>query len=360
MTLEAPLPRRGSRPCRPLLCGYYGEHNIGDDALLAVLLRQLPQGTAPLVTAHDQQQVAERFGVDTCDRRSPAAVLAALRQCDALVFGGGSLLQDATSFTSLLYYCGLILAARSLGRPVLLWGQGLGPLKRRRSRLLVRAVLPFATAISWRDSASAGQARAWGVPSKLGSDPVWALQPVPWHGSGGPVVVCWRPVHQLEGPAWRPYLEALAQLATAARREVLWLPFHTGQDEGLLETLRCGQLLPEPLAALSRPISAADPQQAMQVFAAAGLVVAMRLHALILAALAGSPCAALSYDPKVAAAAEAIGCPCHDLAVAPLSELVQIWLNNLDRPLPSGPIEEQRRRAAVHQEVLDQLGTACG
>ena len=25
-----------------LLCGYYGEHNLGDDALLTVLLRDLP------------------------------------------------------------------------------------------------------------------------------------------------------------------------------------------------------------------------------------------------------------------------------------------------------------------------------
>ena len=25
-----------------LLCGYYGEHNLGDDALLQVLLEELP------------------------------------------------------------------------------------------------------------------------------------------------------------------------------------------------------------------------------------------------------------------------------------------------------------------------------
>jgi polysaccharide pyruvyl transferase WcaK-like protein len=30
-----------------LLCGYYGEHNIGDDALLAALLQQLPAGCTP-------------------------------------------------------------------------------------------------------------------------------------------------------------------------------------------------------------------------------------------------------------------------------------------------------------------------
>ncbi|MDP4706608.1 MAG: polysaccharide pyruvyl transferase CsaB, partial [Cyanobium sp. MAG_237] len=36
-----------------LLCGYYGEHNLGDDALLEVLLAQMPAGYQATVTAHD-------------------------------------------------------------------------------------------------------------------------------------------------------------------------------------------------------------------------------------------------------------------------------------------------------------------
>jgi polysaccharide pyruvyl transferase WcaK-like protein len=39
-------------------------------------------------------------------------VLKALGRCDALVLGGGSLLQDSTSFRSLLYYAALMAAAR--------------------------------------------------------------------------------------------------------------------------------------------------------------------------------------------------------------------------------------------------------
>ena len=158
-----------------LLCGYYGEHNLGDDALLTALLRQLPPQLTPLVTAHDQAEVRGRFGVATVDRRSPRAVLAALAGCGALVFGGGSLLQDATSFRSLLYYAALIASARLRGKPVLLWGQGLGPLKRRRSRALVRALLPLAQGITWRDPESAQLAQRLGRRAPVGSDPVWSL-----------------------------------------------------------------------------------------------------------------------------------------------------------------------------------------
>ncbi len=343
-----------------LLCGYYGEHNLGDDALLQVLLEQLPSGWTPLVTARDQQEVQQRLQVATTDRTSLKGVLASLGGCQALVLGGGSLLQDATSFRSLLYYTALILAARLQGKPVLLWGQGLGPLRRQRSRLLVRALLPLATAISWRDPASAALAASWGIDACSGSDPVWALPAGGWRGPGGPIVLCWRPVHQLAGEAWRPYLQALDQLAEAADREVLWLPFHREQDRGLLARLAGEGLLPAALQARSREVAVLDPAGALECFRSAGLVVAMRLHGLILAALAGSACAALSYDPKVAAAAAAIGCPCHDLAEPPGASPGQGWAERLDHPLPWQRIEELRRQTRVHREVLQVLGHTLG
>lgn len=56
-------------------------------------------------------------------RRDLKAVLSCLRACDALVLGGGSLLQDSTSFKSLIYYASLITAARFQGKAVVLWAQ---------------------------------------------------------------------------------------------------------------------------------------------------------------------------------------------------------------------------------------------
>ncbi|WP_216903200.1 polysaccharide pyruvyl transferase CsaB [Synechococcus sp. CCY 9618] len=341
---------------RALICGYYGEHNLGDDALLQVLLDQLPPVCLPVVTAHDQELVRDRFGVETIDRRRLAAVLAALSRCDALVLGGGSLLQDATSFSSLLYYGALMMASRLGGRPVILWGQGLGPLRRRRSRALVRALLPLATAISWRDGASALQARAWGVEAPVGSDPVWALPARTWSGRGGPIVLCFRPVHQLQGAAWLPYLEAVERLAVTADREVLWLPFHRDQDRGLLAGLGRQGLIGPALAARSRELAVATPEEALDHFQRAGLVLAMRLHGLILAALAGSPCAALSYDPKVAAAAAGIVCPCHDLEVPAGAALADIWSALLDSPPDRDGIEALQRSSQVHRSVLASLG----
>lgn len=354
---------------RVLLCGYYGEHNLGDDALLEVLLRQLPAGWTPLITAHDQALVRQRFQaqwptLETVDRRSPRAVLAALAGCQALVLGGGSLLQDATSFLSLIYYATLILEARRRGLPVLLWGQGLGPLRRRRSRLLTRLLLHQVSGISWRDAASARLAQGWGIAAAQGSDPVWGLSPLPWRGLGGPIVLCWRPVDQLDDAGWRLLLTALEQLAERVDRPVHWLPFHQHQDRDLLAQLQRRGLLGEALGHRSVVVVAATPEQAMQQFQGASVVVAMRLHGLILAALAGSPCAALSYDPKVAAAAEALGCPCLDLAQlaedpAPTTAeaLAASWQPLVDQPPDPTRREQLRADTRVHAQLLQRLSS---
>jgi polysaccharide pyruvyl transferase WcaK-like protein len=170
-------------------------------------------------------------------------------------------------------------------------------------------------------------------------------------------VLCWRPVNPLEGEDWGPYLQALDQLAEAAEREVLWLPFHRKQDRGLLTQLAGDGLLPAALQARSREVAVQDPAEAMECFRSAGLVVAMRLHGLILAALAGSPCAALSYDPKVGAAAAAIGCPRHDLGELPGADMVGSWRSQLDHPVSTGRIEVLRQQTRVHREVLQRLGS---
>ena len=355
-SLAAMLMPRTAAAAPLLLCGYYGEHNLGDDALLEVLLEQCPAASAVLVTAHDQPLVQQRFGVATVERRSLGAVLAALARCRALVLGGGSLLQDATSFKSLIYYAALITAAWLQRKPVVLWGQGLGPLRRRRSRLLVRALLPLVTAVCWRDPASAQLASSLGRSGDHGADPVWSSSPVPWHGRGEAVVVCWRPTPLLQGAGWAPWLEALERLAAEADRDVLWLPFHRDQDTDLLDQLQAQGLISKGLLRRSRQLQADTPQEAKAIFANASLVLSMRLHGLILAAVSGAPCVALSYDPKVQAAADALGCPCQSLdQPATPGDLLVSWRGQLDHPADPARLEQLRLQALRHRALLASL-----
>ena len=345
-----------------MLCGYYGEHNLGDDALLSVLLGELPSGWHPCITAFDRNSVLQlRSTASVVQRRSLVATARALMRVDALVLGGGSLLQDSTSLKSLIYYLGLLLLARCKGIPVILWGQGLGPLRRRVSRSLVRLVVPSVTSISWRDAGSLEMARRWQirVPMLMAADPVWSYPSQPWQGDCcGPaertgIVLCWRPTALLDQAGWLCLLQVVERLAEQHQLPVTWLAFHQHQDSMLPTTLEEQDCVPASLRRRSRFETAQSLDQVLGLMARAQLVLPMRLHALILAQLAGAPCAALSYDPKVAAAAGMAGLDCIDLAhLPPGDQLERRWQAQVMRPPSQAAIEAIKTDAAKHGEML--------
>jgi len=342
---------------RLLLCGYYGENNLGDDALLSVLLGDLPAGSRLWITAHDPEALAQLCPqARRVDRRSLRAVLVAIGQVDVVVLGGGSLLQDSTSFRSLIYYLVVIAVARLRGRPVLLWGQGLGPLTRRLSRCLVRAALPLCSGASWRDATSFSRARRWAprLPMQVAPDPVWQVPERSWTG-GGAIVLSWRPTPLLDARGWGCLLKALAAVAERLDAPVCWLAFHQHQDAPLLADLQEQQLVPDSLLRRSTTVVPTDLAMVFAQVRTARLVIPMRLHALVLARLAGCPSAALSYDPKVAAAAEMAGIPFRTLGQLPdATVLEQEWLALADVAPSAERITAIRRDAGRHGEQLRQ------
>ena len=137
---------------------------------------------------------------------------------------------------------------------------------------------------------------------------------------------------------------------------MLWLAFHGEQDRGLLAQLRSEGLLSPELERRSREVVPAHPREAMAVFSSAGLVLAMRLHGLILAALSGSPTVALSYDPKVAAAAKGIGSPCQSLdRPVKAKTLLESWRSCLDQPPATARVQALHSQAQQHRIIFEGL-----
>ena len=113
-------------------------------------------------------------------------VLKSLWRCDALLSGGGSLLQDRTSTRSLLYYLSIIQAAELFHKPVMLYANGIGPVQKPSNRCRVRRAVERAALVTLRDGSSARELQEMGVTRPdlhVTADPVFNLPPLP--GNGG-------------------------------------------------------------------------------------------------------------------------------------------------------------------------------
>ena len=104
-----------------LISGYYGFDNIGDESILRTLVSSLREhipDCSLTVLSHNPASTREKYGVEAVDRMSPMAILRAVKKCDMLISGGGSLLQDVTSSKSLHYYLSIIRCAEFFHKKV--------------------------------------------------------------------------------------------------------------------------------------------------------------------------------------------------------------------------------------------------
>ncbi|HEY3378259.1 MAG TPA: polysaccharide pyruvyl transferase CsaB [Armatimonadota bacterium] len=295
-----------------LLSGYYGFNNIGDEAvlggILAGLRTELPN-VRPVVLSADPEGTRQLHGVDAIPRMDRAVIQAELRHTDLFISGGGSLLQDVTSFRSPLYYLGVLWLAQRAGVPTMMLAQGVGPLRNPINRFLAKKVLNRLHTITVRDAASAAYLRALGVetpPVEVTADPSFLLAP----NDSAPLAQWWeshlpakRPVigvaiRHWPGPRseerYTAIADALAALAEHSGAQLLFLPMQYTTDLPIAEEM--AGWTPADSRVLDIPLTAPE------MLAAIGrcdFIVAMRLHALIFAVQRHVPAFGISYDPKV-------------------------------------------------------------
>ncbi len=320
-----------------LLLGYYGAGNLGDDAILGVTLEGLraefPRMHA-VVPGEDPEGLAQRYHVRSYPWKDVAALVSSIQEADLVVIGGGGLLHDywrpqpETQLTpahfGLTYYCGMGWLAGELGKPVVLYAAGVGPLLYGESRDLVRAVAKAACAITVRDPASKQVLGTLGIPSakvEVTADPGWLVQPAEpllventlrkaGFSSSAWIGVALRNWDvNVSQELWeQEVITAIRELAHRHALGVVFLPFqHMGaklqNDVGLAERL-ARELEDVPTVIMRDPFS----PSLMRAFAGqARIMLGMRYHSVLFAAVAGTPTVALAYDPKVFHLAQTLG-----------------------------------------------------
>lgn len=339
---------------RAVLSGYYGKGNGGDEALLASLLQMLPNYVKPIVLSAQPTETTQRYGVEACDRMNAWEVLSALRGADAFIWGGGSLIQDATSMASPFYYGGLMGLAQRFGLKTIAWAQGIGPLKHPLTHHLARYCFGGCSAVSIRDSAAATFLCHWQIPFTLAPDPVWALDTLPvaglWDLPAPRVAVNLRSHSTLTPTRLATLTRALVDFQKATQAFILLVPFQASLD------LPFAQLLHKALPDSSHILALENPRELKGIFQGVEMVIGMRYHSLIMAASAECRCFALSYDPKVTQLMADLEIPGYLLSELPEDAytLSKAWIEyyaNGD-PLSAARIEYMVDRALIHQEVL--------
>lgn len=166
-----------------VMSGYYGFSNAGDDAILQSIhegILAASRDVAVTVLSNDPELTWDLCGLEAVPRFQVWKVLKSLWRCDALLSGGGSLLQDRTSTRSLLYYLSIIQAAELFHKPVMLYANGIGPVQKPSNRRRVRRAVERAALVTLRDGSSARELQEMGVTRPdlhVTADPVFNLPP---------------------------------------------------------------------------------------------------------------------------------------------------------------------------------------
>ncbi|MEF2244037.1 polysaccharide pyruvyl transferase CsaB [Paenibacillus sp. IITD108] len=312
--------KRNEKSFSIAISGYYGYKNSGDEAVLRSILLALDeqgkkQGVqiVPVVLSSDPAWTSQMYGVEAVHRMRPAELLGALRSCDGLISGGGSLLQDATSSKTIPYYAAVIKLAQWLGKPTFIYAQGIGPVNRGWLKPMIRHVMKRSAYVSVRDAQSAELLASLGVRPEgieLVPDPVMGM-PLPSGSNRAdnlrdkpagniPVVGVSLRDWRSDGADMDRVAAALIELSQRRAVCIRFLPFHLPPDritsEKVMQQLegKLGDGCKMELVDVKD-----DPQLMLLEVSRCDLLFGMRLHALIYAANQSVPMLGLSYDPKI-------------------------------------------------------------
>ncbi len=308
-----------------LISGYYGFKNLGDELILESLIEQLRQINPKIditVLSADPKYTSSVFNVDSINRYDIPRIWIALLKAKLLISGGGGLFQDKTSIKSPIYYGLIILLAKLVKVKTLIYAQGLGPLNSWWAKFITKSSLSMADIITLRDFESVAMANSFDLKTLLTADPVWGLsklQTYPDNLSNIQAIKENYPNSKLIGVSLRTdtHLDqkGLLNLAESLNEilsdnfVIVLLPLQKDQDYDIL--LEFSALLNKNIACEVLTVYPKDitPSYYLDIFKEFHLVIAMRLHALILSLKCGINVFGLSYDPKVTALLKQLNLP---------------------------------------------------
>ncbi len=306
--------QRGGIPLgKILISGYYGFSNAGDEAMLTAIITSLKQQDPQVeltVISGNPEVTARLHPVKAVYRFDLPGICRAMAGTDLLLSGGGSLLQNVTSRLSLYYYLSLIALAAVMGKKIMLFAQGIGPIRGWFSRCLTRLVCRQADLITVRDDGSLDDLKSMGFdPAAIHvtSDAVFSL-PEGRKQEGLRLLekLGVDPSRPLVGFAlrhWkgekrfvREFARAADELKKRFQAQIVFVPLQFPADGELSNQVAEAMENRRDVFILDQKCSTQGYQDLISCL---HLLIGMRLHALVFAAINDVPFMAIPYDPKV-------------------------------------------------------------
>lgn len=293
-----------------VISGYYGLGNSGDEALLRSIVDDLKKINPDItITAlsGNASLTNKMYGIKTINRFNPLSIIKEFRSAKLLLSGGGTLIQDATSTKSLLYYLGIISLAKKMGLKVMLYANGMGPLKEKNVSRVSR-VLNKVDLITLRETVSLEEIKRCKIvkPEVLVTadpafnltlenehcaDEIFAKYSVPKDSKI--VAVSVRESKNLP----RDFEEKMAHVLDEISRKgylPIFIPMQISADLDI--SLRIASRMKEQSKVIDTQMQVGEM---LALIAKCEIVCGMRLHMLIFASVMNVPMAGVAYDPKI-------------------------------------------------------------
>lgn len=346
-----------------LLAGYYGFGNLGDEAILEMVLKQLLEITAReniTVLSGNKDETSNKYNINTIDRYNVLSIIKRLKTSNALVFGGGSLLQDVTSKRSIYYYLFLIKLAKLMGNKVVMLSQGIGPILNEKSRKITSNTLNKVDFISVRDKQSKEFLEDIGVDKNkisLSADPVinFRSDEKQENKNEDKKKVCFS-LRNWKNANVSGKISSVAEKLTENNIECHFIPFYYNEDLELVNEIE--KNIGEVATYYKERLST---NEAYDIIKNMNLLVGVRLHSLIFAASADVPFVAVSYDHKVDHFVESVNmnvaCSIDDIDIDQLYNEIIKKLENEDdeREKLSISVKKLRDTININYKILNMI-----
>lgn len=362
-----------------MISGYYGFNNFGDEAILKSMVRafkeKIPQ-IKILVLSQNPLKTSQTYQVKAINRLHLISILNCLRDTNLFISGGGGLFQDSTGKGwSILYYLGLILGAKIIRVPVMIYAQGIGPINQPINKKLMKWILNKVDLITVRDNFSKELLENLGVvkPSiYVNSDPSFLLNKKNINCILGNYPHIQELMnsdnHPIIGVSVREYkgnrsdLKIMfAQLADYLiekyKVKIVFLPFKFDDDVQVSEEIL--SLMKNQADILKIKL---EPEELISILSQFSLMIGVRLHSIIFSSMANLPFIAFKYDAKVKNFVTELGLSellleLDNVSLEKIQEKIEYIRENKDRikEILSEKVKDLKEKALINNNLVFKL-----